>query len=134
MKPFRDIDLSRSLAACKEKMKAKIESFTNDEIMANDIELLADNVYEEFYIPPVVIHDEDLVRRELKQSKVRKHIDPFFRDVYGREYVDVDGFEMTFYFPFEGEEDLFKNYEITPFGMKFLSIIENKSNLFISSC
>lgn len=27
-----------------------------------------------------------------------------------------------------------KNYEITPFGMKFLSIIENKSNLFISSC
>lgn len=27
-----------------------------------------------------------------------------------------------------------KNYEITPFGMKFLSIIENKPNLFISSC
>ncbi len=108
MKPFRDMDLSRSLAACKEKMKAKIDSFTNDEIMANDIELLADNIYEQFYIQPVVIHDEDLMRRELKQAKVRRYTDPFFRDAYGREYVDVDGFEMTFYYPYEGETDLFK--------------------------
>ena len=59
--------------------------------MANDIELLADNIYEQFYIQPVVIHDEDLMRRELKQAKVRRYTDPFFRDAYGREYVDVDG-------------------------------------------
>lgn len=108
MKPFRDIDLSRFLAAGKEKMKAKIESFTNDEFMANDIELLADNLYEEFYIQPVVIHDEDLTRRKVNQSKVRRCVDPYFRDVYGREYIDIDGCEMSFYFPFEGEEDLFK--------------------------
>jgi len=108
MKPFRDIDLSRSLAASKEKMKAQIDSFTNDEIMANDIELLADNLYEEFYIQPVVIHDEDLTRRKVSQSKVRRRVDPYYRDIYGREYIDVDGFEMSFYFPFEGEVDLFK--------------------------
>lgn len=108
MKPFRDIDLSRSLAVSKEKMKAKIESFTNDEIMANDIELLADNLYEEFYIQPVVIYDEDLTRRKVNQSKVRRRVDPYFRDIYGREYIDVDGFELSFYFPIEGETDLFK--------------------------
>lgn len=108
MKPFRDIDLSRSLAAYKEKMKATVDSFTNDEIMANDIELLADNLYEEFYIQPVVIHDEDLTRRKINQTRVRRSLDPFYRDVYGREYIDVDGFEMLFHFPFEGEADLFK--------------------------
>lgn len=108
MKPFQDIDLSRSLAACKEKMKARIDSFTNDEIMANDIELLADNLYEEFYIQPVVIQEEDLTRRKVSQSKVRRRVDPFYREIYGREYIDVDGFEMSFYFPFEGEADLFK--------------------------
>lgn len=108
MKPFRDIDLSRSLAACKEKMKSKIDSYTNDEIMANDIELLADNLYEEFYIQPVVIYDEDLTRRKVNQSKVRRRVDPYFRDIYGREYIDVDGFELSFYFPIEGETDLFK--------------------------
>lgn len=108
MKPFRDIDLSRSLVASKEKMKAQIDSFTNDEIMANDIELLADNLYEEFYVQPVVIYDEDLTRRKVSQSKVRRCVDPYYRDIYGREYIDVDGFEMLFYFPFEGEVDLFK--------------------------
>ena len=108
MKPFCDIDLNRSLAACKEKMKSKIDSLTNDEIMANDIELLADNMYEEFYVQPVVIHDEDLTRRKVKQLKVRRYVDPFFRSVHGREYVDVDGYEMSFYYPFEGEKDLFK--------------------------
>ena len=108
MKPFRDIDLSRSLAVSKERMKAKIDSFTNDEIMANDIELLADNLYEEFYIQPVVIHDEDLTRRKVKQSKVRRCVDPYFNDAYSREYIDVDGFELSFHFPIEGETDLFK--------------------------
>ena len=108
MKPFREIDLSRSLAAYKDKMKATVDSFTNDEIMANDIELLADNLYEEFYIQPVVIHDEDLTRRKINQTKVRRSIDPLYRDVYGREYIDVDGFEMLFHFPFEGEAGLFK--------------------------
>ena len=108
MKPFRDIDLSRSLAVCKEKMKSKIDSYTNDEIMANDIELLADNLYEEFYIQPVVIYDEDLTRRKVNQSKVRRRVDPYFRDIYGREYIDVEGFELSFYFPIEGETDLFK--------------------------
>lgn len=108
MKPFRDIDLSRSLAASKEKMKARIDSFTNDEIMANDIELLADNLYEEFYIQPVVIHDEDLTKRKVNQTKVRKYVEPYLRRYQGREYIDVDGYEMTFAFPFEGEADLFK--------------------------
>ena len=108
MKPFCDIDLGRALMAGKEKMKAKIDSFTNDEIMANDIELLADNMYEEFYIQPVVIHDEDLTRRKVSQSKIRRYVDSHFREIYGREYIDVDGFEMSFYFPFEGEADLFK--------------------------
>lgn len=108
MKPFRDIDLSRSLAASKEKMKARIDSFTNDEIMANDIELLADNMYEEFYIQPVVIHDEDLTKRKVNQAKVRRYVEPYLRRYEGREYIDVDGYEMTFIFPFEGEADLFK--------------------------
>lgn len=108
MKPFCDIDLSHSLAVSKEKMKSKIDSFTNDEIMANDIDLLADNLYEEFYIQPVVIHDEDLTKRKMNQVKVRRRVDPFFRNVYGREYIEVDGVELSFYYPFEGEADLFR--------------------------
>ena len=108
MKPFRDYDLSDAFSVAYQKIDQKIDKLTNDEIMANDLELLADNLYEEFYIQPVKIFDEDPSKRKVVQGKVRRYVDPFFRDRYGREYVDVDGVILTFAFPYEGEEDLFR--------------------------
>ena len=55
MRPFRDIDLERSLNSNKQKMVVKVDSFKNEEIMANDLEILAGNLYEEFRIEPVEI-------------------------------------------------------------------------------
>ena len=108
MRPFRDIDLRESLENIKMKMMAKIDLFSNEEIMANDLELLADNIYEEFYIQPVLIDDEEFSKRSIVQEKIHKRIEPFLRDIYNKEYVDVDGVMMTCYYPYVGETDLFK--------------------------
>ena len=108
MRPFRDIDLERSLNSNKQKMVVKVDSFKNEEIMANDLEILAGNLYEEFRIEPVEIMDEEFSKRHVGQAKVKKRIDPFLQDFYGKEYTEVDGVVMIFYFPFTGEEDLFK--------------------------
>ena len=32
---------------------------TNDEIMSNDLDLLASNIYEQHYVIPIVLGDED---------------------------------------------------------------------------
>lgn len=113
MKPFRDIDLRQSIEAIKSKIKNKIDSYTNDEIIANNLELLADNIYEEFYIPPVLIYDEDSSKRSVEQKKIIKRLTPFY--TYDNEYkeVEVDGIVMTFYYPFTGERDLFKCHAST---------------------
>jgi len=108
MRPFRDIDLRESLENIRMKMMAKIDLFSNEEIMANDLELLADNIYEEFYIQPVLIDDEEFSKRSIVQEKIHKRIEPFLRDIYNKEYVDVDGVMMTCYYPYVGETDLFK--------------------------
>ena len=108
MQPFRDIDLGKSLNSSKQKIAAKVDSFKNEEIMANDLEILAGNLYEEFRIEPVEIMDEEFSKRHIGQAKVKKRIDPFLQDFYGKEYTEVDGGVMIFYFPFTGEEDLFK--------------------------
>lgn len=113
MKPFRDIDLGVTLSIQKKKLAEKVDSFKNEEIMANDLEILANNLYEEFRIDPVEIMDEEFGKRYIGQAKIQKRIEPFFRNYYEKEYVEVDGIVMIFYFPFTGEEDLFKSYAST---------------------
>ena len=103
MQPFKDMDLGMVLSTNIQKMVAKVDSFKNEEIMANDLEILASNLYEEFRIEPVEITDEEFDKRHIEQAKIKKRIDPFFRDYYEKEYVEVDGVIMTFYFPFTGE-------------------------------
>jgi len=113
MRPFRDIDLGIALSSNKQKMAVKVDSFKNEEIMANDLDILASNLYEEFRIEPVEIMDEEFSKRHIGQAKIKKRIDPFLQDFYGKEYTEVDGIVMIFYFPFTGEEDLFKCHAST---------------------
>ena len=116
MQPFNDWDLAIVLGANKQEMVKKIDAFKNEEIMANDLEVLASNLYEEFRIEPVEIMDEEFSKRHIKQAKIKKWIESFYRDSYGREYAEVDGIVMIFYFPFTGEEDLFK-YRASTFAL-----------------
>ena len=108
MIPFRDLDLRQVIENQWNTVNKKIDSLSNEEIMANDLDILAENIYQEFYIPPVVVYDEDFSKREIKQGKIRRAVDPFFREYHSRDYVEVDGIIATFYYPYSGEKDLFK--------------------------
>lgn len=108
MKPFQDYDLSKVIDEQWRKINKKIDSMTNEEIMANNLEKLAENIYQEFFIEPVKIYDEDFSKRTVKQGKIQKYIEPFFRDYYGHEYVEKDGIIAVFTYPYSGESDLFK--------------------------
>lgn len=108
MKPFSDYDLSQVIANQWSEVHKKIDSLTNEEIMGNELSILAENIYQEFYIESVSILDEDFSKRSIKQGKIQRYVDPFFRDYSGKEYVEVDGVRATFYYPYHGEEDLFK--------------------------
>lgn len=84
MQPFKDMDLGMVLSANIQKMVAKVDSFKNEEIMANDLEILACNLYEEFRIEPVEITDEEFDKRHIGQAKIKKWIDPFFEIIMGK--------------------------------------------------
>ena len=108
MKPYNDYDLYRVLDKQWESVVKKIDELSNEETMANDLDILAENMYQEFFIEPLIIHDEDLSRRSIKQGKIQVYIDPFFRDITDNEYIEVDGIVGIFSYPFEGDPDLFK--------------------------
>lgn len=108
MKPFRDYELRSVLGNQYDAINKKIESFSNEEVMANDIEVLIENLYQEYFIEPIKIYDEEFEKRSIVQGKIRKYIEPFFRTMYEKEYVDVDGIIASFYYPYEGDDTLFK--------------------------
>lgn len=108
MKPFRDHELRDIVENQWANVLNRIDSMPNEEIMANDLDILADNIYQEFFIEPVEIFDEDFSRRSIKQGKIKRYIDPFFRDYSNKEYVYVDGVIGDFYYPFSGDSNLFK--------------------------
>ena len=72
MIPFNDYDLFQILQKQNLQVEDRVEKFSNEEIVANDLDILADFVYEEFHIDPVVIFDEDLSKRQSNQIKIEK--------------------------------------------------------------
>lgn len=108
MQPFHDYDLSKVIQNQTSKLCERVEKYSNDEIMANDLNLLADNCYEQFFIEPIDIREEEFDKRSIVQGKIKRLVDPFWRDVRGQEYVLVDGLSLTFYFAYSGDSNLFK--------------------------
>ena len=105
---FNEYDLSAVLQNQTVELQKRVDKYTNDEIMANDIQILADNCYEEYKIEPLIVGDEEFARRDIQQQKIRKQVEPFFRDLHDRDYIEVDGIVAKFYYPYIGDRILFK--------------------------
>ncbi len=108
IKPFRDYELRAVFAKQNNNIINHIENLTNDEILANDIEILSENIFQQYNIECVSIEDEDVNKRNIKQAKVNKYVQPFFRTPYDPEVVTVDGLIFQFYFPYHGDQVLFR--------------------------
>jgi hypothetical protein len=55
MRPFHDYNLNKIIQNQSSNLREQIEKYSNDEIMANDLNILADNCYEQYFIEPVII-------------------------------------------------------------------------------
>lgn len=108
IKLFSKYDLSKVLANQNKIISDKIENLTNDEILANDIEVLAENFFQEYFIECIVIMEEDVNKRVVEQVKVKKYIEPFFRNAYGSDTTVVDGYRFKFFYPYAGDKLLFE--------------------------
>ena len=102
---FWEKNLSQVLSLRLRDMHDEIDSLTDDEVLANDIELLVGNYCVKFEMEPLVIMDEDVTKRTLRRSRVTI-TDRFRYNISGP--TEVDGFEATFAFPFSGDASLFE--------------------------
>jgi len=108
MKPFQECDLSAVIGLQRSLVQDEIDKLPNEVIVGNDLEIIAENLYQQFCIFPVVIEDEDFSKRSVKQQKIRMPANISWGYFSGRDYVEVDGIVAMFFFPYQGETDLFK--------------------------
>ncbi len=111
VKLFNEGDLRDSTNKLFQSMEKEIDDLSNEEIMANDLDILANNFYEKFKITLPVIGDEEIDLASVKQQKIQKrsnfYADPFSRN--GRcGYREVDGIVLQFYFPYVGDSLVFR--------------------------
>lgn len=117
MQPFRDYELSEYFQNIKDKISKEIDNFSDDKILGNSIDLLAENIYQENYIDQIIIHDEDKSLRGKDRKITRKYIHPIDRDFYDNDaYRDVEVASFSFSYPFNGNANLFK-YRASTFSM-----------------
>lgn len=110
---FTIYDLRRILDNQNQRIRERVAHFTNDEIMANDPEILADNIYREFFMEPVTVEEEAFSEREMVQCTFEVPVE------YERRKVRADGIRLSFYFPYTGERILFdcraSTFSVSPY-------------------
>lgn len=107
MRPFRSKELRLLLDERSNAIRNCIDKYTNDEIMGNDLQILCNNVYEQYHIEQVSIGDEDVSSRTVEYKKIQKYLDHVHYFEGGR-YIEVDGVVIRFKFPFAGDSILFQ--------------------------
>ena len=111
--PLFKTDLSSILRQSHDKAFAEIDKLPNEVVMANDLEILCNNIFEGQKIFPVNVLAEDVSRRELNQTKVTRLILPVEPWEHEPKKTTVAGLCLRSYFPFEGNEMLFECREVS---------------------
>lgn len=105
IRPFANTTTESMLGSIRSKIINKVDSLSNEEIMGNDIEILVEKFYQDFYVEPVSIHEENFSKRNVKQDKIKRN--GFIVSNYQiNPYKDSVLFE--FHFPFDGCDELFQ--------------------------
>jgi len=111
--PFHDYELRDKIEKRKSDLADEIERLSRDVITANSLDILADNFYEKYRFFEVTIGDEDMDKRDLHETKIKEP--NRFADYDDAKYFLIDGLEAVFYYPFDGDEDLFRCRPSTQF-------------------
>jgi len=107
MDPFQTYSLRDVFADRLSKIDASIDLFSDDQMLANDLEVLALNLCESHRIDPVEIYDGERSKPDIKKCKIQYNTpNPRFWGCDGP--VVLDGISLTFTFPYGGSQFLFQ--------------------------
>ena len=87
-------------------MKTEVEQMSDAEIVSCNFEEWAGYLATKYSVAPISIFETN-IEKSLSETKV-KRANPFRGHPYERDFFEIDGVQVTFKIPFDGEPDLFE--------------------------
>ena len=103
---FCGFDARNYFANLHSKMKTEVEKMSDAEIVSCNLKEWTDYLSNKYSVAPLVVFETN-IEKTLSKTKVKK-INPFRGHPLERDYLEIDGFRLTFKIPFDGEPDLFE--------------------------
>lgn len=103
---FNSTEARDYFASIKSKLKNEVDQMSDAEIGACDFEEWANYLATKHYVAPITIFEAN-IDKKLSETKVKKSR-PFRYTPYESEFYEVDGVQVTFIIPFDGEDLLFE--------------------------
>ena len=112
MQTFSDYELRVLFAERIKSITDYVKSLSDAEVMSEQDEIIANNMYEQYRFIPIEIEDELVENRDIKKTKIKR-----YNQFYGGhpswldepEYFMIDGVEVTCVFPYKGDEILLRS-------------------------
>lgn len=103
---FDAMDLQEYCSNIQAKMKAEIEQITDQEIISCNLQEWADYLTTKYFISPISLFEAN-IERTLSETTV-KRANTFWRLPGENDYFELDGVQVTFKIPFDGDSNLFR--------------------------
>lgn len=103
---FRGTDVRNYFSLFYSKMKTEVEQMSDAEIVSCDFEEWVTYLTTKYSVVPISIFETN-IEKTLFKTKV-KTPNPFRGLSYEKDFLEVDGYRVTFKIPFDGEPSLFE--------------------------
>lgn len=103
---FNGIDSRNYFASFYSKMETEVEQMSDAEIVSCNFEEWADYLATKYSVAPISIFETN-IEKTLSETKV-KRANPFRGYPGERDYFEIDGVQVRFKIPFDGDPSLFE--------------------------
>lgn len=105
MELFSKDEIRTYVESKQNDLEREIRGFSDQQICTCDLEEWADYFQSKYCIDPIVLY-EDSIKQELSETQIKQYNTWHNYDSYEPEYFFVEGYQITFKIPFDGDENL----------------------------
>ena len=102
---FSKIEYQNFFADFYNKMKSEVQRMTDSEILCCDFQEWSSYLVDKYYIMPITVFETN-IEKTLSETKV-KQANMFRGSPYEPDFFEIDGVQITFKIPYDGEPGLF---------------------------
>ena len=113
---FIRTDAQSYFAELHSKMKLEVDEMSDAEIVSCNFNEFADYLADKYYIDPIILFETN-IEKTLSKTKVKRE-NPLRGHPDERDFFEIDGVQITFKIPYDGDTNLF---EIQPSSSIFLN-------------